>query len=118
MPDLFTIVSKSSLRTKNSMSEAGRTLLLRNWTFAFTFKFPSPVGTERTTGMEGLKEEVSEGGVDRRKTRPLGEGKGNGSRREGLGEIREFAAKPPPTPRPEDIDGKELLEPDPLDRLE
>ena len=118
MPDVFTIVSKPSLRTKNSISEAGRTSLFRNWTFAFTSKFPSPVGTERTTGMEGLVEEATEGVVDRRKPRPLREGKGKGSIRDGTGETLEVAAKPPPTPRPEDRDGKELLGEDPLDELE
>tara|TARA_B110000263_G_C14923764_1_gene336012 strand:- start:14 stop:346 length:333 start_codon:yes stop_codon:yes gene_type:complete len=67
--------------------------------------------------MEGLVEE-GEGLVERRKPRPLREGKGKGSIRDGTGETLEVAAKPPPTPRPEDRDGKELLGEDPLDELE
>ena len=68
--------------------------------------------------MEGLFEEAPGGLVDRRKLRPLREGKGNGSIRDGTGDTLEVAAKPPPTPRPEDRDGKELLGADPLDELE
>jgi hypothetical protein len=59
--------------------------------------------------MEGRFEEITEGVVDRRKPRPLREGKGNGSILDGTGEPLEVAAKPPPTPRPEDREGKEVL---------
>ncbi|MBC8349741.1 MAG: hypothetical protein H8E24_14165, partial [Verrucomicrobia bacterium] len=76
------------------------------------------MGTERTTGMEGLVEETAERGVERRKPLPLRGGKGNCSTREGTGDILEVAAKPPPTPRPEAMEGKELLVAYPLDGLE
>ena len=60
--------------------------------------------------MEGLVEEATEGVVDRRKPRLLlREGKGKGSIRDGTGDTLEVAAKPPPTPRPEDREGKEVL---------
>ena len=62
--------------------------------------------------MAGRFEETAGGVVDRRKPRPFREGRGNGSIRDSTGETLEVAAKPPPTPRPEDRDGKDVLEED------